>query len=173
MTIPVRKATIGDAASLSELAARTFRETFESENTPENMSQFLAETYSPEKQAAEINDPNSTILVAESYDGPELIGYAHLMVGQTPPAIAGPRPIELKRLYVDREWHGAKVAQALMDAAISAAKARGARTIWLGVWERNSRAIAFYNKYGFTHEGEHTFVVGTDPQTDLLLSRGL
>lgn len=173
MTIPVRKATIADAATLSDLAARTFRETFESENTPENMSQFLSETYSPEKQAQEISDPSSTILVAESYDGPELIGYAHLMTGPTPPAIAGPRPIELKRLYVVREWHGAKVAQALMDAALAEARSRGARTIWLGVWERNPRAIAFYNKYGFTHEGQHTFVVGTDPQTDLLLSRGL
>jgi len=173
MTIPVRKATIDDAANLSELAARTFRETFESENTPENMAQFLSATYSPEKQAQEISDPNSIVLVAESYDGPELIGFAHLTYGPTPPSIAGPRPIELKRLYVVREWHGAKVAQALMDAALQAAKSRGARTIWLGVWERNPRAIAFYGKYGFTHEGQHTFVVGTDPQTDLLFSRGL
>jgi ribosomal protein S18 acetylase RimI-like enzyme len=60
-----------------------------------------------------------------------------------------------------------------MDAALAAARVRGAETLWLGVWERNARAVAFYRKYGFTRVGEHTFVLGSDTQTDWLLARPL
>jgi ribosomal protein S18 acetylase RimI-like enzyme len=81
--------------------------------------------------------------------------------------------MELKRLYVIRSWHGKGVAQALMHAAFDVARARGAKTLWLGVWERNERAVAFYGKHGFTRVGEHTFVLGSDPQTDWLLARPL
>ena len=88
-----------------------------------------------------------------------------------PAAVQGPAPLELKRLYVARAWHGQGVAQALMDAVLDAARASGARTLWLGVWERNPRAAAFYAKYGFTRVGEHTFVLGADAQTDWLLAR--
>ena len=81
--------------------------------------------------------------------------------------------MELKRLYVVRAWQGQGVAQALMDAALDAARARDAQTLWLGVWERNPRAVAFYRKYGFTRVGEHAFVLGGDRQTDWLLARPL
>ena len=172
--ISIRPATSRDAASLSRLGAITFRETFEGQNTPEDMARYLAEAFAPERQAAEIADPTSVVLLAEHAGDstePELVGYAHLVLGDPPAAVKGPSPLELKRLYVARAWHGRRVAQALMDAAITAARARGARTLWLGVWERNPRAIAFYEKYGFTRVGEHTFLLGADAQTDWLLAR--
>lgn len=169
----VRPAAASDAANLSRLGAATFRETFEGENSPEDMARYLAESFSPEKQAAEIADPASTILVAKQEDTPELVGYVQLISGNTPADIHGPSPLELKRLYVARQWHGQGVAQALMDAAIESAKARGAQTLWLGVWERNPRAVAFYGKYGFSRVGEHTFTLGSDAQTDWLLARSL
>jgi ribosomal protein S18 acetylase RimI-like enzyme len=176
MTAFVRPATIADAARLSALGATTFRETFEGENTPEDMARHLAETFTPDRQAAEITDPAGTVLLAERR-GPsgeaELVGYVHLLAGPAPAAVQGPAPLELKRLYVSRAWHGRGVAGALMDSALDAARARGARTLWLGVWERNPRAVAFYRKYGFTRVGEHTFVLGTDPQTDWVLVRPL
>ena len=87
--------------------------------------------------------------------------------------MTGPAPLELKRLYVAAAWHGRGVAQALMDAALMAARTCGARTLWLGVWERNPRAAAFYAKHGFRRVGEHTFVLGEDVQTDWLLARPL
>ena len=176
MTVKVRPAAIADAVALSRLGAATFRETFEGENTPEDMARYLAEAFSPDQQAAEIADPRGTVLVAEhhaAYGDAELVGYAHLLSGAAPEAIQGPDPLELKRLYVSRAWHGRRVAQALMDAAIVAARARGAQTLWLGVWERNPRAVAFYAKYGFARVGEHTFVLGADLQTDWLFSRPL
>jgi ribosomal protein S18 acetylase RimI-like enzyme len=169
----VRPATAADAARLSRLGAATFRETFEGENTPDDMARYLAESFTSEKQAAEIADPASTVLLAEreSASGVDLVGYVHLVAGPVPAAVQGPSPLELKRLYVGREWHGQGVAQALMDAALNSARMRRAQTLWLGVWERNPRAVAFYAKYGFSRVGEHTFKLGSDSQTDWLLAR--
>jgi len=174
MTIKIRQAVISDAAALSQLGASTFRETFEDSNTPEDMARYLAEAFTPERQAAEISDPAGKVLLAEHYrepDAAELVGYAHLLYGPVPDAVGGPAPLELKRLYVASAWHGRRVAQGLMDAAIAAARDCGAQTLWLGVWERNARAVAFYAKYGFARVGEHTFVLGADLQTDWLLRR--
>ncbi len=174
MIIKIRPAAAGDAAALSRLAATTFRDTFEGENTPEDMRRYLEEAFTPEQQAAEIADPAATVLLAEHSSGSGdagLVGYAHLLSGEVPAAVLGADAIELKRLYVARAWHGRGVAQMLMDAAIDAARACGAQTIWLGVWERNPRAVAFYAKYGFVRVGEHTFVLGGDPQTDWLFAR--
>ncbi|HYD51183.1 MAG TPA: N-acetyltransferase [Gemmatimonadaceae bacterium] len=179
MTIHVRPAAAADAPALSRLGTTTFRETFEGENTPDDMARYLAEAFTPERQAAEIADPAGIVLLAEHREGSgdpgsaTLVGYAHLVSGQAPAAVQGPAPVELKRLYVARAWHGQRVAQSLMDAALDVARARGARTVWLGVWERNPRAAAFYRKYGFERVGEHTFVLGADAQTDWLLARPL
>jgi ribosomal protein S18 acetylase RimI-like enzyme len=175
MSIRVRPATIADAARLSEFAAATFRETFAGENTPEDMARYLSQAFTPERQASEIADADGTVLLAESdaAGGAELVGYVHLVSGPAPPAVQGPAPLELKRLYVGRAWHGGGVAQVLMNAALEAASARRAETMWLGVWEKNPRAVAFYQKYGFGRVGEHTFVLGADPQTDWLLARPL
>lgn len=176
MTPLVRPATAADALALSRLGAATFRETFERENTPEDMASYLAETFSPERQAAEIADPASIVLLAErhgTFGYTELVGYAHLVFGPAPAAVQGLEPLELKRLYVASAWHGQGVAHALMDAVLDSARARGAQTLWLGVWERNPRAAAFYRKYGFARVGEHTFMLGADAQTDWLLARPL
>src|SRR5688572_27558767 len=176
MEMVVRPASLADAASLSRLAAATFRETFEGENAPEDMAHYMAKAFTPVQQAAEIADPAGAVLLAEhrhTSGDSELVGYVHLVSGPAPVPVQGPAPLELKRLYVARAWHGQGVAQALMDAALDAAYARGGRTLWLGVWERNPRAAAFYRKYGFTRVGEHTFVLGADAQADWVLARPL
>ncbi len=176
MTTHIRPATPADAAPLSELAAATFRDTFGDANRPDDMDRYLADAFTPARQAAEIADPTSLVLLAEhapARDGAELIGYAHLVSGRPPSAVTGPAPLELKRLYVARAWHGQGVAQRLMDAVLDGARARGAGTLWLGVWERNPRAVAFYEKYGFRRVGEHTFRLGDDAQVDWLLARPL
>jgi ribosomal protein S18 acetylase RimI-like enzyme len=170
----IRRATVADAPALSRLGAATFRETFEQENTPENMARYLAEAFTTERQTAEISDPAGIVLVAEhvgELDQTELVGYAHLVEGPPPAVVKGPAPMELKRIYVARAWHGRGVAHALMAACLEAARSRGIQTLWLGVWERNPRAVAFYGKHGFTRVGEHTFVLGTEAQTDWLFAR--
>ena len=171
MSIQIRPATLDDAPALSRLGAETFRDTFEGANTPGDMARYLADAFTPAQQAAEIADPAGAVLLAEEFDGAELLGYAHLLSGPAPDGVPGIAPIELKRLYVARAWHGRGVAQALMDAALDTARDRGAETLWLGVWERNPRAVAFYAKNGFVRVGQHTFVLGGDAQTDWLFAR--
>ena len=149
---------------LSLFGATTFRDTFERENTSQDMERYLAEAFTPDQQAAEIADSAGAVLLAEHIGESgdvELVGYAHLVPGDAPGRPCGGLPHwNFKRLYVARAWHGRRVAQGLMDAAIDAARARGAQTLWLGVWERNPRAVAFYARYGFARVGEHTFVLG-------------
>src|SRR3954466_7674605 len=118
MSIMIRPARVADAPALSRLAAATFRDTFGGENTPDDMARYVAEAFTPERQAAEIADPGGAVLVAEyaGESGPaELVGYAHLVSGEGPAAVRGAAPIELKRLYVAGVWHGRGVAQLLMD----------------------------------------------------------
>jgi ribosomal protein S18 acetylase RimI-like enzyme len=165
----VRRATPADAPMLAQLGARTFRESFGSENTPENMAAYLAKAFDVAVIARELADTDVTYLVADTTDRP--VGYAMVRVVVAPPEVAGPAPLELVRFYVDRPWHGSGVARTLMSACDDEARRRRAGTLWLGVWERNPRAIRFYEKCGFRDVGSHTFILGDDEQTDRLMSR--
>jgi GNAT superfamily N-acetyltransferase len=139
------------------------------------MARYLAEAFGVERQRAEIADPGAIVLLAEGDDGArgELAGYAHLVETAPPDVVRGPAPIELKRFYVARALHGQGVARLLMDAVLDAARERGAGTVWLGVWERNPRAIAFYEKCGYARVGEQRFVLGADVQTDWVMARSV
>jgi ribosomal protein S18 acetylase RimI-like enzyme len=171
MTLTIHRATPADAARLAELAARTFQETFAAENRADDMALHLARTYGVAQQSAELVDPQITTLLAR--DGEQLAGYAQLRANRTPQCVVGRAPLELWRFYVAQSWHGRGVARALMNVVESEARARGAETLWLGVWERNERAKAFYHKCGFVDVGSQVYVVGTDAQTDRILVRSL
>jgi len=165
----IRPGTGDDAAMLAEMAARIFYETFAAENRPEDMKAYMDEAFTVARQAKEIADPRSTFLLAFVDDEPA--GYAKIHAGDAPPDVAGERPVELARLYADHRWHGRGVGSALMEASFDEARRSGHATMWLGVWERNFRAIAFYRKCGFVECGSKVFKLGSDPQTDLLMAR--
>jgi len=171
-TFRIRRGTPRDAAALAALAARTFHETFVEHTAPDDMTRFLAATYGEAQQRRELEDDAIVTLVAEAEGA--LIGYAQLKSGgEVPNCVPEELPIELARFYVDRQWHGGGVAQALMNVVEQEARTAAARTLWLGVWERNHRAIAFYAKHGFRRIGAHPFLVGSDLQTDDLMARTL
>jgi ribosomal protein S18 acetylase RimI-like enzyme len=166
----------GDAALLAELGGRTFYETFVESCRPEDMRAYLDAAFGTAQQAAELADARSTFLIAEAGDDKTAVavGYAKLFACvETPDCVAGNAPVELARLYVLREWLGSGAGAALMRELLEAARRAGHETIWLGVWEHNERAIAFYRKWGFEVVGEHIFQVGDDPQNDLLMARKL
>jgi Acetyltransferases len=167
--ITIRRATPDDAQLLAELGARTFQETFAPENTDEDMAAYVASAFNVSQQTAELTDPASTFLLAEVDD--IIAGYAKLHAGAGAEGVEGAKPTELVRLYASQEWIGRGVGQALMQACLDAARSGGYETIWLGVWERNVRARAFYEKYGFRAVGEHVFQLGSDPQRDILMER--
>jgi len=166
----VRRAAPEDAARITEFAARAFRDAFEAENRPEDVVAHLAATFTPERQTAELHDPSWTTLLMEEASEPA--GYAQLRQGPAPACVTGPTPLELVRFYVDRRWHGRGHAQALMAAVIVAAAEKG-ETLWLSVWERNPRAVAFYSKSGFVDVGSKIFRLGGDEQSDRVMARSL
>jgi GNAT superfamily N-acetyltransferase len=165
--VNIRVATVADAAVVSELARRTFYDTFAATNDAADMALYLGGAYSVDIQTRELSDRDITTLIVEAND--KAIAYAMLRGDHVPACVTGPNPIELWRFYVAREWHGRGVAAPLMDRVRIAARERGANTLWLGVWERNDRARAFYAKCGFADAGEHIFLFGTDPQTDRVM----
>jgi ribosomal protein S18 acetylase RimI-like enzyme len=165
----LRRGTARDAALLAELGARTFSETFGPDNTPEDMAAHIGAAFGPEKQAAELADPHTTFFIAEVDGAPA--GYAVIRAGVAPGCVTGARPIELARLYACREHIGHGVGPALLETCLEEARNAGYATLWLGVWERNARAQAFYRKWGFRVVGAHVFQLGSDPQTDLLMER--
>jgi diamine N-acetyltransferase len=167
--IHIRYATPSDNVLLAEVGAETFYDTFAAENTPENMAAYLAKSFSPEQQGRELADPYSKFLLAEA-DG-LLAGYAHLKFGQAPGAIPGTRPMEIARLYARKPWIGQGIGARLMQECLAEAEHGGCDVIWLDVWERNLRAIAFYRKWGFAEVGSQVFQLGDDPQQDLLMAR--
>lgn len=171
MTPSIRPARPTDAAALAELAARTFRDAFGADNRPDDLALHLATAYGLTQQSRELADPDIITLLAD--DDGTLVAFAQLRRGASPASVSGPAPIELWRFYVAAEWQGRGVAQQLMAQVADAARNAGAATIWLGVWERNPRAIAFYRKAGYTDVGAHVFVVGTDPQSDRIMTRPL
>lgn len=168
-SVAIRVGGVRDAAALAELAARTFHETFAADNRPEDLALHIAQSYGPVQQERELRDPAVATLLAE-VDG-KLAGYAQLREGKAPACVTGETPVEVSRFYIAKAWHGRGVAQALMRAVDAESHRRGGRTLWLGVWERNARARAFYEKTGFTDAGSHIFMLGTDAQTDRIMVR--
>jgi GNAT superfamily N-acetyltransferase len=166
--VRIRAAVTVDADRLSQFGRRMFEKTFASQNTPENMRVYLASTFSEVRQLEELDDPATITILAE--DGGVLVGYAQLHADEPPSCVPDRRAIELVRFYVDRALHGSGVAHTLMRATLQAASPR-AQTVWLGVWERNARAIAFYTKWNFVDVGEQVFVLGSDRQIDRVLWR--
>ncbi|MFT6877139.1 MAG: ribosomal protein S18 acetylase RimI-like enzyme [Granulosicoccus sp.] len=164
----LRLATIDDAESLAGLAERTFRETFAAENSQTNMNLHCATYYSAEIQRQEILDPNLVTILAD--EAGDLVAFAQIRLLSLKACVSAERPSELNRLYVSSEWHGRGLAQTVMAEVLAIVKQGGADCIWLGVWEQNPKAIAFYYKYGFKVVGDHVFPVGTDPQRDLVLA---
>lgn len=162
----VRRATLSDVAALTSFGRRVYHATFAPQTNAEDLAAYLDSAYTEERQQAEISDPAMDTLLLEQDS--VLAAFAQLRPG-IGDGVEGPRPVELWRFYVDHPWHGRGVAAPLMAAVEDAARARGARTLWLGVWERNTRAQAFYRKHGFTVAGSHIFWVGRDPQRDLIM----
>ncbi len=167
--LTIRRATAADAALLVELGTRTFADSFAADNTPEDMAAYLAASFNLPQIESELADPGATFLIAEVPG--EVVGYAKLLSGHTPPEITAPNAIELVRIYSTRPYIGRGVGSALMQASLRFATDYAFSYIWLGVWERNPRAQSFYRKWGFEIVNTHTFLLGSDPQTDYLMQR--
>jgi len=172
MSIPelnIQRATPDDAGIIADMGARTFEAAFGADNRPEDMQQYLSLNFSPARIKEQLSDPATTFLLACENERP--VGYCLLRAGKNQVAKLGPGAVELVRFYVEPETIGRGYGSALMRACLEEALKNGHRTIWLGVWEKNQRAIRFYRKWGFTKVGTQEFVLGSDLQHDYVLAR--
>ncbi len=165
--IKIKKVTLADIVQLQEIGRQTFAETFSSTNTEENMKAYLEEGFSNAKLSAELDNPNSEFYFATLNN--TVIGYLKINFGLAQTELKDDKALEIERIYVLQEFHGKKVGQLLYYQAIHLAKEKKADYVWLGVWEKNHRAIQFYTKNGFVEFDQHIFVLGDDEQTDIMM----
>jgi ribosomal protein S18 acetylase RimI-like enzyme len=167
----LRRAQASDAGPLAAFAERTFRDTFAADNTPQDMDQYCAQSFGEARQRVEIANPDLSTLLVEN--GGRIVGYVQFGLGEEPECLRLRPSWELRRLYVDGSLKGSGLARQLMDRVLVDSRAGSAASVWLGVWERNPRAIRFYEKTGFRVVGEHTFLLGSDAQRDLIMELSL
>ena len=169
----LRVGVSADAPSLARAAAAFFVDTFGAANSPEDMESYIASAFSEEHQRVELSDSLSRVWLATI--GEDIVGYAHVRRSAAPSTITSTRTraVEIARIYAGRRWHGQGLGQALMEACVTTAREWGGEVLWLGVWEKNPRAIAFYEKQGFQVVGEQPFLLGKDLQRDLVMARRL
>lgn len=155
--------------ALAELGRAAFLAAFAPHYDSADFDRYVAETYHPAAFAALAADPQRSLLLAHT--GAEMVGYAVLKRGAVPPQLAPARLVGLERLYVLPAWYGQGVAAALMDTCLDLARQEGWAGMWLGVWEHNYRAMAFYRKYGFAMRGTHPFRLGDTVEDDYVMYR--
>lgn len=167
ININIKKVTLKNIDQLQKIGRQTFFETFASGNTVENMKKYLDEGFSITKMTSELNDNNTEFYFAKLDDN--VIGYLKLNFGQSQTELQDDKSIEIERIYVLKDFHGKGVGQLLYNKAMQIAKQKSADYVWLGVWEKNPRAITFYKKNGFVEFSKHVFKLGNDEQTDIMM----
>lgn len=167
--IVFRPARVDDAQALARFAESSFRETFAADNKPDDMDQYCRKAFGPDIQERELLDREIITLLA--FADTEIAGYGQLRLRASVSCLADTDAAEIRRLYVGSAWQGKRLAHELLHRIVEAAAQAGAESVWLGVWERNARAIRFYEKVGFAVVGEHDFALGGDMQRDLIMQR--
>jgi diamine N-acetyltransferase len=167
MQITIRRILLSEVPLLSQIAKQTFYDTFTGTCTEEDMQVFLEQYYNLSQIKKELSNPDDFYFFAEADGVP--VGYIRFMEDNSNFEVADQwKSLELKRLYVVKEFHGKGIAQQLMDFFLSFASRHQYQLVWLGVWEYNFRAQKFYAKYGFTDSGhKHDFPIGNTPQKDM------
>ncbi len=167
--LQIRKASPEDVSILKRVGRQTFYETFHDTNTEENLSRYLEESFDDEKLLDELSNPSSSIYFA-SYEN-DVVGYLKVNFGQAQTEFRDEGWFEIERIYVIKDYWGKAIGQALLDFALALGSEKECSYVWLGVWEKNYRAIRFYERSGFLPFDKHIFQVGNDPQWDLLMKR--
>lgn len=165
--LDIRRVTVNEIIQLQIISRQTFLETFSAVNDQKDMRKYLEESLSLEKLTTELKNENSEFYFALTNSN--IVGYLKLNVGDSQTELKDNKAVEIERIYVLQEFHGKKVGHLLYEKAIQVAKQRSAQYVWLGVWEENNKAIAFYKKNGFIEFDKHIFRLGNDKQTDIMM----
>ena len=171
MSLFIRTATKEDAILIADISRQTFYETFAPDNTQHDMDKFLNEQFTRGKLILEVGASENTFLLA--YDGDEVAGYVKLRQSRPPRSLGNENALEIARIYSMTHMIGKGVGRLLMQASIDTAQQMGKAVVWLGVWEKNKRAIDFYTRWGFEKFDETYFLLGDDMQKDWLMKKAV
>jgi len=163
----IEKVDATQVVALQKIGKQTFFETFADSNTTEDMEKYLTNSFAKSKLIKELNNPNSSFYLAKLNS--RIVGYLKVNWSDAQTETQEPGAFEIERIYVLNKFHGKKIGQLLFKKALNIAESKSSNYLWLGVWEKNSKAIRFYEKNGFKVFDKHSFIVGNDKQTDILM----
>ena len=166
----IQKVNLSDLEILRALAESTFREAWQDNeyNDPEDFETYCREKFSPEGIKAEFDHPDAEFYF--TFAGDEPIAYLKLNLRTMPSHDWDGSPaLQLERIYVSGQFQGQRIGEQLLAFTEKRAREAGAAWIWLSVWQKSPRSIAFYEKNGFSIFGVETFWLGADPQSDWLM----
>ena len=167
----IRKVEIADVEVLAKIAKQTFRETFAHDNTEEQLQEYFEEAYNLRVLSTELEDPDSETYFIMHEE--EIAGFLKVNWGNAQTERDLENAFEIQRLYVLQTYQGFGLSKQLFEFALEHAENNGFSWAWLGVWEHNTKAQAFYNRYGFEKFSQHRFMVGQKVDTDWLLKKKL
>jgi diamine N-acetyltransferase len=167
----IKKCSRTDLLTLQEISQETFNETFKDENSPENMMAYLEKAFNLKQLEKELSNKNSQFFFV--YFNDEVAGYLKININNAQSEEMGEESLEIERIYVKNKFQGHGLGKDLLNKAIETAMDLNKEKIWLGVWEKNEKAIAFYKKMGFVQTGAHSFYMGDEEQTDFIMVKTL
>ena len=167
--VEIKKVTEKELFPLKEISIKTFCETFAKDNTPEDTQKYIDTNFSDEQILKEINIIGSTFFIAFLNNKP--VAYLKINIGEAQTEKQGNDSLEIQRIYVSSDCKGKRIGSRLMKIAEEEAVKANCKRVWLGVWEHNDAALAFYGKKGYKRFSEHVFMFGNDAQTDYLMEK--
>ena len=164
----LRKCTSFDLEVLLWISKETFVDTFEKDNDPNDFQQYVESAFTKKKIEEELQNQDSDFYFI--YVEQELAGYFKLNRAKAQTDVNDAKSIELERIYVLKAYQGKQIGRWMLEKAIEISKKQnGIQYLWLGVWERNTKAIRFYERNGFSKFDQHSFYIGKDEQIDWLM----
>ncbi|WP_066392981.1 GNAT family N-acetyltransferase [Neobacillus mesonae] len=171
MSTILKKCSLEDLLKLQEISYETFTETFKDQNSPENLSAYLERAYNLKQLEKELSNISSQFFFV--YFNDEVAGYLKVNTNDAQSEEMGDESLEVERIYIRSKFQKHGLGKYLLNKAIEIAMERNKKKIWLGVWEKNENAMAFYKKMGFVQTGAHSFYMGDDEQTDIIMTKTL
>jgi diamine N-acetyltransferase len=171
MTVNIKKCTLEDTRKLQEISCETFNETFKDQNSPENLNAYLDRAFNLKQLEIELSNPFSHFFFV--YYNDEVAGYLKVNTNGAQSEDMGDESLEIERVYIKSNLHKHGLGKYLLNQAMEIALERAKRKIWLGVWEKNENAIAFYKKMGFVQTGVHAFYMSDEEQIDFIMTKTL
>ncbi|KGR77415.1 GNAT family N-acetyltransferase [Ureibacillus manganicus] len=169
MDIKIKECNFEDVLTLQKIGIETFDETFRDQNSPENMKSYLEKAFHVDQLTTELSNLSSQFFLA--YVNNEIAGYLKVNTNEAQSEELGNEALEVERIYIKGTFQKNGLGKLLINKAIEIAMEQNKRKIWLGVWEKNENAIAFYERMGFVKSGTHSFYMGDEEQTDYIMTK--